>query len=195
MAQLRMIFNAKTTNMPKLVVADGFRLRNILDSELDHYNVLRESVGFSTWSVEQFHNYRKKVLPRGMFLIEEIATGFFAASAGAETTDITEFPDLGVLGWVMTHPEMRGHHLGKSVSVACMHRLYQEGYRTFSLLSDDFRVAALKTYLDLGWKPWLYMKDMKERWEKVAEMLGRNFNLINCLSADTEFPPMEHCLC
>ncbi|MBR2508337.1 MAG: hypothetical protein IKB71_01170 [Lentisphaeria bacterium] len=191
MPQLKMIINAKTTPMPELEVAEGFSLRNVLDEELEQYNELRTSVNFPAWDVETLKNYRNKVLPGGMMVIVENATGRFAASAGAETTDMKEFAHIGVLGWVMTHPDMRGHHLGKSASVAAMHRLYKEGYRTFSLLTDDFRDAALKTYLNLGWKPWLYLDDMEGRWRAIAEKLGRSFESLGCLPLENKFPEME----
>ena len=189
MKQLKMIFNAENTPLPELKIADGFRLRTILDEDLERYNELRTSVEFPAWEKSYLTDfYRKKVLSDGMFLIEQTATGRFAASAGAETTDMPEHPEVGVLGWVMTHPELRGYSLGKSVSVAAMHRLYQEGYRAFSLLTDDFRVAALKTYLSLGWKPWLYMEDMEERWRAIAANLKMDFDSLGCLPADCTFP-------
>ena len=187
--QLKMIFNTVTTPLPELKVADGFRLRTIQDEELAAYNELRTSVEFPAWEESYLKDvYRKKVLPDGLYLIEEIATGRFAASAGAETTDMPEHPEVGVLGWVMTHPDLRGFSLGKSASVAVMHRLAKEGYRAFSLLTDDFRIAALKTYLSLGWRPWLYEDDMESRWRAIAEKLNLDFDSLGCLLADYTFP-------
>jgi hypothetical protein len=191
MPQLKMIFNAVTTSMPALELAEGFSLRTVQDSELEQYNELRCSVEFPPWDADYLHKYRKKVLPDGIKVVVENATGRFAASAGAETTDMPEFPELGVLGWVMTHPDMRGYHLGKSASVAAMYQLYQTGYRAFSLLTDDFREAALKTYLDLGWQPWLYLDDMEGRWRAIAEKLGRSFESLKCLPLENDFPKME----
>ena len=188
MPQLKMIFNAETTPLPELTVAPGFTLRTIADPELDPYNELRASVGFSVWDPNQLSKFRSKVLPDSMFLIVENSTGRFAASATAETTDMQEHPELGVLGWVMTHPDLRGHHLGRSVSVAAMHRLYEAGYRAFSLLTDDFRLAAVKTYLDLGWKPWLYLDDMEGRSRALAEKFNRGFESLGCLPQETSFP-------
>ncbi len=188
MPQLRMIFNAENTPLPELTVADGFRLRTIADSELDSYNGLRSSVDFNAWDAETLHKFRSKVLPDSMLLIEEVATGRFAASATAETTDMPEFPQVGVLGWVMTHPDFRGHHLGRSVSVAAMRRLYEAGYRAFSLLTDDFRLAAVKTYLELGWKPWLYLPEMKERWRALAETLKHDYGSLGALPEKCTFP-------
>ncbi|MBO4620244.1 MAG: hypothetical protein J5654_09055 [Victivallales bacterium] len=180
MSQLKMIFEAQHTPLPELTIAEGFRLRTIADSELERYNALRISVGFSPWDAERLLKFRSKVLPDSLFLVEETATGRFAASAAAETTDMPEFPEVGVLGWVMCHPDFAGCHLGRSVSVAAMHRLYEAGYRAFSLLTDDFRPAAVKTYLELGWKPWLYLEDMEGRWRALANQLNRDFDSLGC---------------
>ena len=188
MQQLKMIFNAENTPLPELTIAEGFRLRTITDSELDAYNELRTSADFNAWDAETLHKFRSKVLPDSIFLIEEAATGRFAAAATAETTDMPEFPQVGVLGWVMTRPDFRGRHLGRSVSVAAMHRLYETGYRTFSLLTDDFRLAAVKTYLDLGWKPWLYLDDMESRWRDLANIFNRDFDSLGCLPEHCSFP-------
>ena len=181
MAQLKMLFDADKTPLPELVVAEGFRLRTVADSDLARYNELRVSVEFKAWNEEQLRAFRSKVLPDSIFLIEEISTGRFAASATAETTDAPEQPEIGVLGWVMTHPDLRGRHLGRSVSVAAMHRLREARYRLFSLKTDDFRLAAVKTYLDLGWKPWLYQEDMEGRWRALAETLQRDFDSLGCI--------------
>lgn len=187
MSQLRMIYDATDGSLPELRIPAGFRLRCIEDAEVARYSALRVSVGFSAWDRQQLLSYRNKVLPKGLLLIEEEAHGLFAASAAAETTDIAGMPELGVIGWVMTHPDFQGRHLGREVSIAAMHRLYDEGYRTFSLLTDDFRIAALKTYLFLGWKPWLYEQDMEERWRKVADALGRDFESLGSYPAKAEF--------
>ena len=188
MPQLRMIFNAENTPLPELTIAEGFRLRTVADSELNAYNELRISAAFNAWDAETLHKFRSKVLPDSMFLIVEAATGRFAAAATAETTDMPEFPQVGVLGWVMTRPDFRGRHLGRSVSVAAMHRLYEAGYRVFSLLTDDFRLAAVKTYLDLGWNPWLYLPEMEGRWRALAETLKRDYDSLGALPEKCEFP-------
>lgn len=191
MPQLKMIFDAGNTPLPELTVAEGFRLRTVADDELTPYNELRVSVDFKAWDAEKLRKFRSKVLPDSMFLIEEIATGRFAASATAETTDMDDHPEVGVLGWVMTHPDFRGRHLGRSVSIAAMHRLYDAGYRAFSLLTDDFRLAAVKTYLELGWKPWLYLEDMETRWRALAGKFDRDFDSLGCLPEKSTFPPRE----
>ena len=188
MPQLKMIFNAVETAMPELTVAEGFVIRPLADSELEAYNKLRESVGFPAWEPEYLAKFRNKVLKDALFVVEEKATGRLCASAAAEKTDMPERPELGVLGWVMTHPDYNGKRLGRSVSIAVMHRLYQEGYRAYSLLTDDFRVPAVSTYLKLGWRPWLYLDDMEGRWRALADLLKLDFDSFKSVPADCVFP-------
>lgn len=191
MPQLKMIFNAVENTIPELTIADGYSLRTVQDSELEQYNELRKSVGFGEWDVEYLQKYRTKVLNDGIFVIVENSSGKFCAAASAETTDMPEFPQLGVLGWVMCHPDHRGHHLGKSVSICAMHKLYQHKYRVFSLLTDDFRVPAVKTYLNLKWQPWLYLEDMQERWQALAEKLKMSWDDLKILPKKVDFTPMQ----
>ncbi|MDD3155132.1 MAG: hypothetical protein PHS41_09705 [Victivallaceae bacterium] len=181
MSQLKMFFPATSVSMPKLEIASGFTLRPLLDTELDAYNQLRASVEFSPWTQTELATYRKKVLPQSLLVIEENATGKLAASAGAETTDLPEHPEYGVLGWVMTHPGFAGHHLGRSVSVGAMQLLYRANYRIFTLLTDDFRGPALATYLKLGWRPWLYEADMLDRWQAIAKKMNLEFESLGCM--------------
>ena len=189
MPQLRMIFDAEKTPLPEFVAAAGFRLRTIADSELASYNELRVSAGFKAWDAEKLREFRSKVLPDGMFLIEECTTGRFAASATAETADFEGYPEVGALGWVMAHPDFRGRHLGRAASVGAMHHLYEAGYRAFSLLTDDFRTAAVGMYLKLGWRPWLYLDEMEGRWRALAEKFGIDFDSLGCLPERCVFPP------
>ena len=181
MSQLRMIFNADEHPLPDLKLAAGFIIRPLEDNELDAYNALRASVGFSQWTAERLASFRCKVLPDSLFVAVEEQTGILAASAAAESTDFAETPELGVLGWVMAHPRFNGQHLGRAVSIAAMRRLHQAGYRKFSLLTDDFRLAAVSTYLKLGWQPWLYADDMEERWRALAAQFNLSFDSLNCL--------------
>ena len=189
MAQLRMVFNAAEKSLPELALPEGFSLINILPENLAEYNALRQTVGFSQWGPEAMAKYHNtKVIKTGHLVIAENATGKYAASAAAEISRFEEYPQIGELGWVMTSPEFQGKHLGSIVSTAAMHTLYRAGYRVFYLLTDDFRQAALKTYLKLGWQPWLYADDMQERWHIIANGFGMKFEDLNALPEKPDFP-------
>jgi len=186
MGQLRMIFDAEKTPVPLLTMAHGFSLHAVAVSECEKYLALRKTIQWD-WNEQQFMDYQKKILPDGLFVMVDDATGKFVASAGAETTDLPDRPEIGVLGWVLTDPAYTGKHLGNTVSVAAMHKCLEKGYRRISLLTDDFRIPALKTYLRLGWQPWLYDSDMQERWTKIAAALKVDYDSMKCLPAELPF--------
>jgi mycothiol synthase len=54
-----------------------------------------------------------------------------------------------------------------------MRLLVERGYQDIYLLTDDFRLPALKTYLGLGWEPILFSSEMEARWQKIFAALDR----------------------
>jgi len=76
--------------------------------------------------------------------------------------------DTGYVHMVGALPEYRGRKLGYLVSLAAMHKLKCEGFSKAVLQTDDFRLPAIKTYLDLGFVADLSVHDsMPGRWEAV----------------------------
>ncbi len=84
-------------------------------------------------------------------------------------------------------PEKRGHGMVHYVAVASAHRgkklgfmitarvlelLERMGYPDAWLSTDDWRLAAIKVYLDLGFEPVFTHKSHKERWEIVRHKLA-----------------------
>ena len=53
-------------------------------------------------------------------------------------------PCGGELGWVAGDPEHKGSGLGFAVCAAVTRRLLEIGYRNIYLLTDDFRLPAIK---------------------------------------------------
>ena len=77
--------------------------------------------------------------------------------------------DTGYVHYVATNPEHKGRKLGYWVSLAVLHRFAAEGRTRAVLETDDERVPAIKTYLDLGFKPWPVEEDQRQRWRQVFE--------------------------
>lgn len=80
-------------------------------------------------------------------------------------------PEAGTLHWVATDPAHGGKGLGTSVSVAAMHQGASEGRTHLMLLTDDFRIAALKTYLRLDFRPVIAHRSHPRRWRKILKSL------------------------
>lgn len=191
MGQLRMVYVADEKRpLPELEIAPGFALRVFGKDELAEYSALRVSAGFDAWDEKQYDEFAPCLLPGGHLVITEIATGRFAASASAELPVPEHFHGFGLLGWVMCHPDFRGKHLGCAVCLAVMRILYSYGYRSFILSTDDFRIPAVKTYLNLGWQPWLTEPDMEERWRNLTDVFHCSYESFRPLPG-TFAPPKK----
>ncbi len=171
--QLEMRYAEKrlaTPPVPK--VPEGYRLRCYRPSDEPGLEKLMHQAGFEGWAARQLRRCLAKVLPDGYFLIEQIATGRIVAAALAEHSPSEAEPGRGELGWVAGHAEHRGKGLGLTVCAAATARLINAGYRNIVLLTDDWRLPAIKIYLQLGYEPVYYKEDMPGRWRAVLAELG-----------------------
>ncbi len=189
MGQLRMIYVANgETPLPEVKLAPGFSLRCLCKDELPAYNELRRKTDFEEWDGKTFDSETAPQLSGGHLVIVETATGRLAASATAEKPVPAHFHGLGLLGWVMCHPDFRGQRLGYAACAAVMRLLHVHGFRAFILATDDFRVPAVKTYLNLGWQPWLTEPGMAGRWRELADVYKCSYESFRPLPATFEPP-------
>ena len=73
---------------------------------------------------------------------------------------------------VACRPEFRGRGLGHLLNVVAEDLLKEARMQTAWLTSDEWRLAAIKTYLKAGYEPDLKATpDAKERWERVFAQL------------------------
>ncbi len=95
--------------------------------------------------------------------------------AGHKPSDLHPFG--GELGDMAVEPLPRGAIRKTALSSAsrATRRLVAAGYREIYLCTDDWRLPAIKTYLNLGYVPLLCTSDMDERWRLVARNLGVPF--------------------
>lgn len=98
--------------------------------------------------------------------------GIPAATASAWCRD--EFgTDTGYIHMVGCLPEFRGMRLGYWVSLAAMHKMRENGRANAVLHTDDFRIAAIKTYLRLGFEiDFTVHESIPQRWQKIEAALG-----------------------
>jgi mycothiol synthase len=115
--------------------------------------------------------WNKQVLPDGFFIIEHKASGNIVGACLAAHHPNARHPLAGCLGWLAVNPEHRGKKIGEFLTFCVMERLIKSGYKRIFLGTQDHRLAAIKTYLKLGWVPYYYEDGMKDRWESVLTAL------------------------
>jgi len=81
-------------------------------------------------------------------------------------------PDAGTLHYLGVVRAHQGKRLGYWVSLAALRRMAEEGRSRARLLTDDSRLPAIKTYLNLGFEPLPVHESHRRRWAAVFDELG-----------------------
>ncbi len=79
--------------------------------------------------------------------------------------------EIGYVHMVGVLPDHRGRRLGYVLSLATLHRFRERGLRAAMLDTDDFRLSAIRAYLDLGFQPEHRHPSHPERWAVVLAAL------------------------
>ncbi|MFP4380503.1 MAG: GNAT family N-acetyltransferase [Candidatus Sumerlaeia bacterium] len=81
--------------------------------------------------------------------------------------------DAGMVHYVGVLPTIQGKRLGYWISLAAMYQMTRDGFERAWLSTDDFRLPAIKTYLNLGFEPLLVHENQVQRWKNVFNAMGR----------------------
>ena len=165
--------------LPELVVPAGYGLRTYLEGDERAWGEIMESpegIG-KEWPVEKV---RASMMERPQF---EAAGMFFAtcdAEGGRPVASATAWRSpstgekTGYVHMVCALSEHRGRGLGRLVTLATLQYMRARGDEDVVLQTDDFRIAAIKSYLGLGFVP-VYeedpVSDHVARWSAVFERM------------------------
>jgi mycothiol synthase len=170
--QLWMLCPARLLQSPPAPqLPDGYELRCYAEADEAAYCALMAAAGFENWHHERLEQVKATILRDGFFVIVHRATGKLAATAMTHHNPTPRLPYAGELGWVAADSGHAGRGLGLAVCSAVVCRFAHAGYKTVYLKSDDFRLPAIKTYLKLGFQPFLWTPDAEARWRRVCETL------------------------
>ena len=165
-----------TAQLPRpsdLELPPGYGLRTYLEGD-DSDVIDLISIDGDILTDERWKEYKDRRLPEGLFLIYQTETGRLVATAGAihnPNPGRYYFPFGGELGYLIVHPEHRGRGLGRIVSALVGQRFLSAGYKSIRLGVQGFRLPALKTYLKVGFVPFLHQEDLYPRWERICEQI------------------------
>jgi len=182
-AQLQMVWPPARLDDPPLPQPPrGYSLRTYQPGDEPRWFELMALAGWPGWHEEE--HYFSRILPDGWWMAVHDESNCIAASAMAVHEHSELHPFGGEVGWVIADPAHTGRGLGLAVTGAATRRFLQAGYRDIYLKTDDDRLPALKTYLKLGFLPFLYRPGMVARWSAICKVLAWPFT-------PEEWPKME----
>lgn len=109
--------------------------------------------------------------PEGLFFVTfgPEATPVGSACAWLASPGETE---TGILHMVCVLPEHRGKRLSYPLCLAVLHRFRQRGYRRVMLNTGEWRLGAIKIYLELGFQPVYRHPLHPQQWQEVLKALN-----------------------
>ncbi len=151
----------------------AYSLRTYRQGDEPRFFEMIESVGWPGWDDEKLAPWLPRILPEGWFFVFHKGTGETVATCMAMSSDA--HPNGGELGWLACDPAHQGKGLGLTVSAAVTKRFLDAGYTTIHLYTEHYRLAAIKTYLKLGYVPWLFSPEISELWQAICLQLNWAF--------------------
>ena len=115
-------------------------------------------------------DFPKIVAERDCFFVIDQEGNYIATSTAVATPE-----GVGLVHMVASAPSARGKGIGHAMLANTLSMLEERGMKIIELRTDDFRLAAVKTYLDAGFLPVLLNdpeSDHAARWDKVREALA-----------------------
>jgi mycothiol synthase len=172
--QLKMAISAAAVRLlPDVTLPAIYSLRTYQPGDEQAWIDLLDAAGFEGWDLEKFTPYMAEPeRQKGSYLAVHDTRLVAATFASQRHLD----PPEGALDYVICHPDYRNQKLGRAVCTAVLKYLAGQAYETITLATDDWRLPAIKLYLNLGFKPVLARADMPSRWEKVYQQLACGVN-------------------
>lgn len=159
--------------LPEIQLPPGYSLRHYQPGDEEAWAGIMSEAFTPYWGVERF---RRLLLPHFGFRPERV---IFVCSDGKPIGAASAFRWPGVsrgrgyIHMVGVKKDHCGHGLGYWITVACLKRFKKEGLKSAMLQTEDYRIPAIKHYLELGFKPVLVNEDHREKWVGVLSQIGR----------------------
>jgi mycothiol synthase len=160
------------TSLPPLwAPPDGYSLRTAGAGDADGIAAVMASAFGPEWTAERV---RQALLDAPDVKETYIVLQADRPVATASARLVPErYPGSGYLHWVGSHQEHRGRRLGALVSLAALHYFREAGCRDAVLETDPPRLAAIRTYLRLGFVPEPVDPAHETLWREILAAIDR----------------------
>ena len=168
-----MRFTAFDTLPEKCSVPAGYDLRAMtLDDQPAYLEIMNANAQLGAWTAERvrelFTGSENRMILDGSYIITHAGRAAAVTSTMAPTKKEPRYS----VGWVAGSPDHQGRNLGYQVCLAVLLYMRKVKIPETCLLTDDFRLAAIKTYIKLGFVPEHSHPSHPERWKAVYEKLA-----------------------
>lgn len=171
--QLQMVWPlSRLATPPAPRLPQGYILRTYRPGDEPRFYEVMALSGWPGWDDAKLRPWLARIPPESWFMLVHAADDQIVATAMGLHDPTDWHPDGGELGWVASDPAHAGQGLGRAVCAAVVARLIALGYRNIHLYTEDFRLAALKSYFRLGFIPRLATPDMPARWQAICAQIG-----------------------
>ena len=169
--QLRMV-RPNLKDLPELILPAGYGMRTYRKGDEVHWaRIISDSFGGRERTAQDTENEitgRDVFVPDGLYFATHRDVPVGTACAWRQSVDEKDVGYVHMVGVVAEHT---GHKLGKWVSLAVLSYFRDNGFKCSMLDTDDFRIPAVKTYLNLGFIPVYVEEGQPERWHDIFEKL------------------------
>ena len=168
--QLRMV-RPNLDGLPQLEIPEGYQIRTYQEGDDVHWaNVISDSFGGERTPEDA----RRDIMDRDVFDPEGLYFATYRGTPVGTTCAWKDTPDeidVGIVHMVGVHSTHTGHKLGRCVTLSVLLYLRDHGFKCAKLGTDDFRLPAIKTYLNLGFLPVYVDVTQPERWREIFRKL------------------------
>ena len=148
---------------------EGYTIRGYEPGDEESWLSLILMGEFSNWDMERLEGFllptERREGSRVVAFGGEIVAATFASRRDPPQS-------VGVLDYVVSHPDHRGLGLGRAVCTSVIEFLVERDYDEINLHTDDWRLAAIGLYLSLGFDTDMIREDMPARWQSIADELN-----------------------
>ena len=171
--QLVMI-NKKLNGLPSITLPEGYIIRNFQPGdEAEWKKIIADAFKREedTCNFEACIRNAEGFKPERLFFVINSEDEVVATAAAMSAKVTGKFvPGLHMVGVLSS---CRGKRLGYWINLAALYCWRNEGVDTVYLLTDDDRLPAIKTYLNLGFEPYIIDDNQHARWKNVISNMKR----------------------
>ena len=167
--QLHMV-HRNLGRLPDIKITEGYELRTYQAGDEQVWADIMNT-GIGEWTAEKCRENltsKPQFLPDGLFFVTFQGKPVGSACCWRRSADEWK---VGWLHMVCVLPEHRSKQLGHILNLAVLHYFRNRGFKEVWLSTDDFRIAAIKSYVRIGFEPNIFDQSHAERWKAVLQQI------------------------